>query len=133
MHVVKGKTKRVRYKEGKTPDWKKAIVTIDINPSDKTYLGKGGKEVKASKKYKEMGIQTCQEAAKLDPKALGLCATGCLGQGACTAVCRYDAIKVVDGVAKVDPDKCVGCKDCTYACPKHIITIVPYKGIKMVS
>ena len=51
--TVKGKTKRVRYKEGKTPDWKKAIVTIDTNPSDKTYLGKDGKEVKVSKKYKD--------------------------------------------------------------------------------
>ena len=51
--IVKGKTKRVRYQEGKTPDWKKAIVTIDINPSEKTYLGKGGKEVKASKKFKD--------------------------------------------------------------------------------
>ena len=49
---VNGKTKRVRYKEGKTPDWKKAIVTIDTNPSEKTYLGKGGKTVKVSKKYK---------------------------------------------------------------------------------
>ena len=47
--IVKGKTKRVRYQEGKTPDWKKAIVTIDTNPSDKTYLGKGGKEVKEPK------------------------------------------------------------------------------------
>ncbi len=51
--TVKGKTKRVRYVEGKTSDWKKAIVTIDTNPSDKTYLGKGGKEVKVSKKYKD--------------------------------------------------------------------------------
>ena len=51
--IVKGKVKRVRYKEGNTPDWKKAIVTIDINPADKTYLGKGGKEVKVSKKYKD--------------------------------------------------------------------------------
>jgi len=25
---VRGKWKRVRYKEGKTPDWKKAIVTL---------------------------------------------------------------------------------------------------------
>ena len=51
--IVKGKTKRVRYQEGKTPDWKKAIVTIDINPAEKTYIGKGGKEVKVSKKYKD--------------------------------------------------------------------------------
>ena len=51
--TVKGKTKRVRYQEGKTPDWKKAIVTIDTNPAEKSYLGKGGKAVKVSKKYKD--------------------------------------------------------------------------------
>ena len=51
--IVKGKTKRVRYQEGKTPDWKKAIVTIDTNPAEKSYLGKGGKAVKVSKKYKD--------------------------------------------------------------------------------
>ena len=51
--IVKGKTKRVRYQEGKTPDWKKAIVTIDTNPGEASYLAKGGKETKATKKYKD--------------------------------------------------------------------------------
>ena len=51
--TVRGKTKRVRYVEGKTSDWKKAIVTIDTNPGEETYLGKGGKVVKGSKKYKD--------------------------------------------------------------------------------
>ena len=50
---VKGKSKRVGYHQGKTSDWKKAIVTIDTNPGDVTYLGKGGKAVKGSKKYKD--------------------------------------------------------------------------------
>ena len=50
---VKGKQKRVGAHTGMTPDWKKAIVTIDTNPQDKTYLAKGGKEVKVSKKYKD--------------------------------------------------------------------------------
>ena len=50
---VKGKSKRVGYHQGKTSDWKKAIVTIDTNPGDSTYLGKGGKAVKGSKKYKD--------------------------------------------------------------------------------
>ena len=36
-----------------TSSWKKAIVTIDTNVSEKTYLAKGGKEVKVSKKYKD--------------------------------------------------------------------------------
>ncbi|MGN1298766.1 MAG: 50S ribosomal protein L23 [Candidatus Scatovivens sp.] len=51
--TVKGKEKRVRYQVGKTSDWKKAIVTIDTNPTEKKYLAKGGKETKVSKKYKD--------------------------------------------------------------------------------
>ena len=50
---VKGKEKRMGKTSGKTSDWKKAIVTIDTNPSDMTYLTKGGKEVKVTKKYKD--------------------------------------------------------------------------------
>ena len=50
---VKGKEKRVGRNVGKTSDWKKAIVTIDTNASEKTYLAKGGKEVKINKKYKD--------------------------------------------------------------------------------
>lgn len=49
---VKGKPKRQGVHSGKTSDWKKAIVTIDTNPSDMTYLEKGGKEKTISKKYK---------------------------------------------------------------------------------
>ncbi len=51
--TVKGKEKRVGVHVGKTSDWKKAIVTIQTNPEEKTYLAKGGKEVKISKKYKD--------------------------------------------------------------------------------
>ena len=50
--IVKGKEKRVGRNVGRTSDWKKAIVTIDTNPSDKTYLAKGGKEIKIAAKYK---------------------------------------------------------------------------------
>ena len=50
---VNGKKKRVGYHVGKTSDWIKAIVTIDTNPEDETYLTKGGKQAKASKKYKD--------------------------------------------------------------------------------
>ncbi len=50
---VKGKKKRVGYHVGKTSDWKKAIVTIDTNPVEETYLTKGGKEVKLNRKYKD--------------------------------------------------------------------------------
>lgn len=51
--TVKGKEKRVGANTGRRPDWKKAIVTIDTNPSETTYLAKGGKEVKVNRKYKD--------------------------------------------------------------------------------
>ena len=50
---VKGKEKRVGVHVGRTSEWKKAIVTIDTNPTVKPYLTKGGKEVKATKKFKD--------------------------------------------------------------------------------
>ena len=50
---VSGTKKRVGYHVGKTSDWKKAIVTIDTNPEEVSYLAKGGKQVKVSKKYKD--------------------------------------------------------------------------------
>ena len=50
---VRGKSKRMGKTSGKTSDWKKAIVTIDTNPEEMKYMGKGGKEVKVSKKYKD--------------------------------------------------------------------------------
>ena len=51
--TVKGKQKRVGYHTGKTSDWKKAIVTIDTNPGEASYLAKGGKATKATKKFKD--------------------------------------------------------------------------------
>jgi len=50
---VKGKEKRVGVHQGRTSDWKKAIVIIDTNPTEKSYLAKCGKEVKVSKKFKD--------------------------------------------------------------------------------
>ena len=50
---VQGKMKRVGANSGRRPDWKKAIVMIDTNPTEKTYLTKGGKEVTVDKKYKD--------------------------------------------------------------------------------
>ena len=51
--TVKGKEKRVGYHIGKTSDWKKAVVTIDTELAEKSYLGKGGKAVKMTKRYKD--------------------------------------------------------------------------------
>lgn len=51
---VSGKEKRVGRSIGKTADWKKAIVSIDVNPgAEQSYLTKGGKVTKVTKKYND--------------------------------------------------------------------------------
>lgn len=51
---VSGKEKRVGRNIGKTADWKKAIVSIDVNPGvEQSYLTKGGKVTKVTKKYND--------------------------------------------------------------------------------
>ncbi len=49
---VKGKPKRQGANQGRTSDWKKAIVTIAKDAKEMTYLEKGGKVKKIDKKYK---------------------------------------------------------------------------------
>lgn len=55
------------------------------------------------------------------------CSFGCLGDGTCAAVCEFNAIKIVNGVAKANIDKCNNCGKCAAACPKHIIERLPVK------
>ena len=83
-------------------------------------------------KLEKAGFESCAEIvkAKTDLDSLDVCEYGCLGFGDCTKVCRYDAIKVEFGIAKVDTDKCVGCGDCFRECPKGKIQMVPYIGVK---
>ena len=75
-------------------------------------------------KYTYFGISDCIAASKLGggPKS---CPNGCLGLGSCLKVCKFDAIKIINGVATIDEEKCVGCSQCVSECPKHIISLVP--------
>lgn len=79
----------------------------------------------AKKKYIYSGIADCAAAMKL---AGGdkLCPNGCIGLGTCQTVCKFDAIHIINGVAAVDYDKCSACGMCVSACPKGIITLIPY-------
>ena len=77
--------------------------------------------------YQYVGLDDCQAAARLPGGGPLSCSFGCLGMGSCEKVCPFDAIHVVDGVAKVDEDKCKACNKCVDACPRHIIALEPYK------
>ena len=71
-----------------------------------------------------VGIHDCRSAA-LAGLNLTDCAYGCLGFGTCAKVCPQGAICVVDGVAVVNPDKCVACGLCVKACPRGLIELAP--------
>lgn len=81
----------------------------------------------AQDKAKYEGLQECAAALRVagGPKA---CSFACIGLGSCERACPFGAIKVEDGVAKVDSDKCTACKKCIATCPQHIIDLVPAKN-----
>lgn len=72
------------------------------------------------------GEPTCG-AANLVAGVQG-CTYGCLGLADCVRVCTYDAIHVIEGVARVDYRKCTGCGDCVAACPRNLISRIPFKA-----
>ena len=72
------------------------------------------------------GFKNCLAASKVGGHGPLACKYGCLGYGSCTKVCKYDAIHVIDGVAKVDVEKCVGCGMCMIKCPRKVIGMVEY-------
>ena len=76
------------------------------------------------------GFKDCLAASKVGGNGPLSCKFGCLGYGSCTKACKYGAIKVVNGVAKVDEDLCVGCMACAAACPRGlIIPVEPNRNV----
>ena len=77
------------------------------------------------------GIKSCAAAVKIGG-GLTACSYGCIGLGDCASVCPYNAIRVCNGVAVVDNDKCKACSMCVKECPRQLISIVPYKNSAVV-
>lgn len=74
------------------------------------------------------GVLDCKAAHGVagGPKS---CAYGCLGMGSCIDACAFDAIyKTSNGLVRVIPEKCTGCKKCIETCPRNIIKMVPKKA-----
>lgn len=47
----------------------------------------------------------------------------CIGCGACTVECPFEALDLVDGIAVVDPEKCKDCSKCTKICPGDALSM----------
>ena len=79
---------------------------------------------KAKEKSRYEGVQDCIAADRMYGSDK-LCAFGCMGLGSCVSVCKYGALRVSDGIARVDATRCVGCGACVSVCPKHLIVLLP--------
>ena len=85
-----------------------------------------GKTIGLLEKGNYEGVKSCLAATKVAGRGPTICKFGCLGFGDCIKACQYDAIYILDGVARVDFDKCVGCMSCAAACPRGVIASVEY-------
>ncbi len=77
-----------------------------------------------ARKLDYQGLPSCKATARFYGGDR-LCNAGCLGYGDCADACEYDAVRVDNGLARVDPTLCRACGRCVEACPKGLIVLVP--------
>ena len=85
----------------------------------------------AELRFNYSGPVDCRAAMLFGGKSNKLCTFACIGMGNCVKACQFDAMHIVDGVAKVDRSHCVGCGACAEACPKSIIKMLPASQVVM--
>jgi len=72
---------------------------------------------------------TCNSPRK--PKEVrAVCKVGCIACKICEKNCPYDAIHVVDNLARIDYEKCENCGICVHKCPTHCIVEIEKKRPK---
>lgn len=84
------------------------------------HCGAGNAEKKRIGDYE--GVESCRTAEFTIGGNLK-CEFGCLGYGDCARVCPFDAIEMVNGLPRIDPDACTACGECVETCPRDIISI----------
>ena len=106
-----------------------AIMGVEAGSSDPkvAYVKCAGTTDRAKENYKYFGEMDCSMAASVPAGGAKACSYGCLGFGNCVKACNFDALHIVNGIAWVDKEKCVGCGACTRTCPRHLIELVPVK------
>lgn len=91
---------------------------------EKSYDKDGNLVSGARVKANYIGFKDCLSATKVGGSGPLSCKYGCLGFGTCVKACKYDAIRIVNGIAKVNEDRCVGCMACAAVCPRKLIVPV---------
>ena len=77
------------------------------------------------KTFNYYGPRDCRAAMLFGNRGDKACSFACVGLGNCVKACQFGAMKISDGIAKVDRSKCVGCGACVDACPKKIVKLLP--------
>lgn len=100
------------------------ILGVEVEESEPmvAYVHCNGCNGATEDKYVYVGTKQCVAAEKFY-NGKGNCSYGCTGFGDCVRVCENDAIKIVNGVAVIDPHKCFACGKCVKVCPNHLISL----------
>ena len=77
-----------------------------------------------ARRFQYTGVQTCFAASRVANGPVE-CTFACLGFGDCVKACAFDAIRIENGHAFVDRDRCSGCGKCAATCPRKIIDLIP--------
>lgn len=82
-------------------------------------------------RYDYDGYRSCKMASSMagGPKK---CPYACIGLGDCVEVCAFDALRVENGLVRVDEAKCTACGLCASICPRQSIQIRPKSATVMV-
>lgn len=70
---------------------------------------------RTTKIYEYSGVEDCGVVRYVPDGGAKSCDYGCLGYGNCVKACPFDAIHIVNGIAKVDKEKCKACGKCVPA------------------
>jgi len=112
-----------------------AVMGVEVQSAERrvAFVRCNGGNRAGHKFDKYVGVDDCVAAMKVAGNGYLDCSFGCMGLGNCVKACKFDAIHINEyGVAFVDRDKCTNCMQCAAACPRKIITSVPYAADIMV-
>ena len=108
-------------------------VSADAAERKLAFVPCSGCEGVAEPRFNYEGPQDCRAAMLFGGKSSKLCTYACVGLGSCVKACKFGAMHIENGVAKVDRTKCVGCGACAEACPKKLITMLPERELTAVA
>lgn len=106
-------------------------VSASLETPKVAYVPCSGTHGHAQMRFNYTGPEDCRAAMLFGGKSNKTCTFACIGMGNCVKACQFDAMHIVNGVAKVDRSSCVGCGACAEACPKSIIKMLPASQIVM--